>query len=100
MKRAEEIFQGKTYSQLIQVMQAKEKNQTFGNGRRVHFAENVESKLRFGKRNGLTVVLDSNSNYLSPGSLDSDNQGFLGMIQPTGSFPLSTHGSFELRPGM
>ena len=49
---------------------------------------------------GLTVVLDAHSDQFSAGSLDSDTRGFLGLIRPSGSFPLTTLGSFDIRPGM
>jgi hypothetical protein len=48
---------------------------------------------------GLTVILDTHSDLLSAGSLDDDTQGFLGLIKPRGSFPLTAIGSFNIRPG-
>jgi hypothetical protein len=92
MKRADDIFVGETYSKLINLMQSDEKNQTFDPG-----FDNLESSL--GKNKALTVILDSNSNYFSPGSVDSEYQGFLGMIKPPGSFPITTTGTFELLAG-
>ena len=92
MKKANEIFRGETYSNLINLMQAKDKNQSFP----------IENKYRgsnIEKNKGLTVILDSNSNLFSPGSVSSESRSFLGMIKPPGSFPITALGSFEIRPG-
>ena len=100
MKKAEEIFNGETYSGLVQTMQARDKNQSFSDPKlNYDFQENGKLKIQPGKSKGLTVILDSHSDFYAAGSLEDDTKGFLGTIHPTGNFPMTTTGSFELRPG-
>ena len=49
---------------------------------------------------GLTVILDAHSDIFSAGSVNDDTQGFLGLVKPRGSFPLTSIGSFDIRPGI
>jgi hypothetical protein len=100
MKKAEEIFNGETYPGLVQTMQGRDKNQSFIDGNLDYgFQENGKLKIQPGKSKGLTVILDSHSDFFAAGSLEEDTKGFLGTIHPTENFPMTTTGSFELRPG-
>ena len=45
------------------------------------------------------MILDAHSDMYSAGSLNIDTQGFLGLVKPRGSFPLTAIGSFDIRPG-
>ena len=100
MKKAEDIFNGETYSGLVQTMQARDKNLSFIDPKlENYYQENGQLKIQPGKSKGLTVILDSHSDFYAAGSLEDDTKGFLGTIHPTGNFPMTTTGSFELRPG-
>ena len=61
---------------------------------------NGEPISEVGKKKGLVVLLDAHSDLLSPGSVDSDFEGFTGLVGLTNSFPLMGTNGFEIKPGM
>ena len=63
------------------------------------FASGGEPTSQPGRSKGLVVLLDSHSDVLSAGSVDSDFDGFLGVINPSGSFPFTSYSGFDIRPG-
>ncbi len=60
---------------------------------------NSEPTSEVGKKKGLVVLLDAHSDILSPGSVDSDFEGFTGLVDLTNSFPLVGTNGFEIKPG-
>ena len=64
-----------------------------------NFASGEEPTSQPGRSKGLVVLLDSHSDVLSEGSVDSDFDGFLGVINPSGSFPFTSYSGFDIRPG-
>ncbi len=100
MKAAEDIFLGETYSKLIQNLQQSDKNYSFERGQLPSkYFTNGELKTQPGTKRGLTVVLDAHTDLLSAGSVQIDDTGFLGLLQSSGSFPLATLGTFDIKPG-
>ncbi len=45
-------------------------------------------------------MLDGHSNKLASGSVDTDFQGFIGLIHSSGSFPLVSQYGFQITPGV
>jgi len=48
---------------------------------------------------GLVVVLDLHSDLLASSSVDVDNQGFIGTVTSSASFPLTDVDGFQIKPG-
>ncbi len=48
---------------------------------------------------GLTVVLDAHTNMLGSSTIDVDNQGFIGTVTSSASFPLTFQDGFQIIPG-
>jgi hypothetical protein len=44
-------------------------------------------------------MLDAHSDLFSASSVDSDNEGFIGLIHPKGAFPFTMLEGFKIRPG-
>jgi hypothetical protein len=44
-------------------------------------------------------MLDAHTDLFAPGSVDSDFEGFLGLISPSGTFPQMLLEGFEIKPG-
>jgi hypothetical protein len=92
IKAAEQLFAGETFPHLIEYLQnlkgSSEMESSF-----------ISYSSEPGKNKGLLVVLDSHSDMLSASSLDSNTQGFIGLISPTGSFPQINLGGFDIKPG-
>ena len=45
------------------------------------------------------LILDAHSDLLSAGSVDTDYEGFTGLISSRESFPFTAQELFEIRPG-
>ena len=100
MKAADEIFQGNTYPLLVKSMQDYDKANSYSNSTLpTDFAEKLEPATIPGRNKGLVVILDAHSNLFAPSSVDSDVDGFVGMIGPTNSFPFMSQEGFDIRPG-
>jgi len=52
-----------------------------------------------GKNKGLIVLLDLHKSLYHPGSQNTDEKHFLGMISPTALFPTSSYKSVRIIPG-
>jgi hypothetical protein len=52
-----------------------------------------------GQNKGLLLMLDAHSDLFSASSVDSDYQGFIGLIHPKGAFPFTMLDGFKIRPG-
>ena len=100
MQRAEDIINGNTYTKIIQNLQEHDKNISLNSAQlSSDYIKNGEPKAHPGKARGLTVVLDGHSDIISVGSVQKDTYGFLGLLQPSGSFPTTTLGAFDIKPG-
>ena len=100
IKAAEEIFNGETYPKLVTKLQEADKAASFDKTNvPKKYLDEKEPRVTPGRNKGLVLMLDAHTNVLSPGSVDSDYVGFLGLISPRGSFPLINEEGFEIRPG-
>ena len=100
MRAAEEILVGDTYTKLINQLQNQDYALSFNKDKLpLYYIENQEPKTQPGKSKGLTVILDAHSDLFSGGSVGGDTNGFIGLIHPKGSFPLTSAGGFDIRPG-
>ncbi len=52
-----------------------------------------------GRNKGLVLMLDTHSDQLSPGSVDSDFRGFSAVIGSSRSFPLMSQDGLPIRLG-
>ena len=52
-----------------------------------------------GRSKGLTLILDAHTDLFSAGSVDSDYEGFTGLISSRESFPFTAQELFEIKPG-
>ena len=100
MKNAEEIFQGKLYSNLIQNLQNDDKKNAFKNSTPPDWYVALnEPKTQSGLNKGLYVMLDAHSDIFATGTSDTDFQGFTGLIDSSGSYPLISQNGFQIRSG-
>jgi len=100
MKSAEEIFQGKSYSNMIQSLQNDDKNNAFKNSTLPDwYVVSNEPKTQSGLKKGLSVMLDAHSDIFATGSSDTDFQGFTVLIDSSGSYPLISQNGFQIRSG-
>jgi hypothetical protein len=52
-----------------------------------------------GLSKGLTIVLDAHNDISAASSVDVDEQGFIGTVTSSGSFPLTFQDGFQIKPG-
>ena len=48
---------------------------------------------------GLIVMLDAHNDLMSGGSVETDFEGFAGLIDSSGSFPMLMQKAFQIKPG-
>ena len=100
MKAADEIFQGKTYSKLVTELQEADKQAAFTDSQVTkNYADNSEPKTLAGLNKGLLLMLDAHSDLFAAGSVDSDYEGFTGLISSSQSFPYTAQEGFVIKPG-
>jgi hypothetical protein len=98
MKAAEEMFAGQTFPKLLRSMQALDKRNTLTD-QEENDKVKILDKTQPGRQGGLTVIVDTHKNSLSAASLSNDTDGIIGMIRPSGSYPNSNLGSFDIKTG-
>ena len=100
IKSAEDVFIQGTFSRLITNLQENDKNKSFDNNL---FKKDLSStggtRSEPGISKGLTVILDAHTDIFSASSVDSNTQGFTGLVSSRGSFPQRILRSFEIKPG-
>jgi hypothetical protein len=100
MKAADEVFQGKTYPRIIKTLQNRDKQNSFSNSTLPsEFAEKIEPKTIPGRSKGLVLIIDAHSDLFAPASVDSNINGFIGLVGPTNSFPFMSQEGFDIKPG-
>ena len=100
MKAAEDIFEGVTYSKLLKNLQAEDKTNSFSNATIPDWYINKqEPNTQAGLNKGLKIMLYAHSDIWSSASVDSDFQGFTGLIDRIGSYPLMLHYGFQIKTG-
>ena len=95
MKAAEDLFVGETFPHLMKTMQSLETQNFLEESEDTQ----IQGKTQPGKNGGLTVIIDTHKNSLSPASLSVDTGGIIGMIEPGGSYPTSNLGSIDIQTG-
>ena len=99
-RAAQDIYIENTYTNVLAELQQFDKNKSFiSSSLPKKFIQNNEPKTVPGRNKGLVLMLDAHSDLLTPGSIDSDFRGFMGVIGSGGSFPLTRQEGFEIRPG-
>jgi hypothetical protein len=100
VKAANNIFSDSHFSSLVQQLQEEDYNTSFGNKTLPEwFTDKGEPTAQTGSNMGLEVVLDAHSDKVESLSISRDFEGFTGLITDSGSFPLTFHKGFEIRPG-
>ena len=100
MKAAEDIFEGVTYSKLLKNFQTEDKTNSFSNATIPDWYVNKhEPNTQAGLNKGLKIMLDAHSDIWSSASVDSDFQGFTGLIDRIGSYPLMLQNGFQIKIG-
>ena len=100
MKAADEIFQQETYSKLVMDSQNSDKRSAFEDYNLPKwFIEAKEPKIQPGMSKGLTVLIDAHNDILSPSSVDTDYQGFTGIVANRESYPLIQREGFHIQAG-
>jgi hypothetical protein len=100
MKAAEDLYLPSQYSQVIQERQRFDKKFSFADSSvPTWYANKSEPKAVSGRNKGLFLILDAHTDLLDPGSVNSDYNGFVGLVHPAGSFPVMSQGGFEIEPG-
>jgi len=100
MKNVDDIYKGDLYPRVIRNQQDFDNQNSFSDSKvPVKYAEENEPKTLPGRNKGLVLMVDAHTDLLAPGTIDSDFDGFTGLIGPTGSFPLMGIEGFEIRAG-
>lgn len=100
MKKAEEIFRSTKYQQLIKKLQNRDANDSFTSSKLPEwFVNGTEPIPHSGVKKGLSLMLDAHTNLVSSSSVKEDFQGFIAVISPRDSYPLTLQNSIRIRPG-
>jgi hypothetical protein len=100
MKAADKIFEEKMYYNLIKGLQNYDHSNSFRNSTIPDwYTKADEPKAQAGINKGLTIMLDAHSNIWSSASVDSDFEGFTGLIDRVGSYPLMLQNGFQIKTG-
>ncbi len=60
----------------------------------------MEPRSQAGVNKGLVVMLDAHNDLISVGSVDTDFEGFTGLIDSSGSYPMLMQKGFHIKPGV
>ena len=100
IQAADEIFLSGSFTKQLKAMQIFDKNSSvIGSQIPTQYSLNNEPKTSSGRNKGRELMLDAHSNLFAPGSVDTNFNGFMGLISPTSSFPLMIQQGFEIRAG-
>merc|ERR1719350_2591913 len=61
--------------------------------------EGEEPRPEIGKNRGLTLIIDTHSNILSPSTIQDDFEGFMSIVNSRSQFPSLFEKGFVVRPG-
>ena len=100
-KAAEEMYNAKTYTNLIKKLQERDLKEAFESSSKVKsFSDGSEPRSQNGISKGLSIMLDLNSNLFSQGSASAPFKGFQGLITAKGVFPEVSERGFLIQPGL
>lgn len=81
IRAAEDIFQGETFAKLVSDRQKFDKNSSFVDTTLPKkYTLNNEPTTLPGRNKGLILMLDAHTDLLNSGSVNSDQEGFLGLV--------------------
>lgn len=96
----DELFSGDKFSGLVSDLDIKDRQNAFtSSALPKSYVDNGEPKVQPGQNKGLYLILDAHSDLLSASSVDSDNQGFVGLVHNKGAFPFTIMDGFKITPG-
>ena len=88
------------FTGLITSLDSQDKSNAFTNSELPNnYVNNNEPQVQPGQNKGLYLMLDAHSDLFSASSVDSDNEGFVGLVHPKGAFPFTMLEGFTIRPG-
>ena len=100
MKAADAIFQNGSYSRKISDLQNSDAAASFKNSSKPDwYLKTSEPTTLPGHNKGLFIVLDAHSDQFTTTSVYNDFDGFMGLINPSRSFPRTFYERFEIKPG-
>jgi hypothetical protein len=100
MKAADKIFQSGDYSTIVKQLQDTDRSNSLTDSTKPksYLSKNEPTTLP-GRTKGLVLMIDAHSDLFAAGSVDTDYDGFLGLINPSGIFPQMVQEGFEIKPG-
>ena len=100
MKSIHDIYQDGPFSETITEIQNFDNEDAFSDYRfPAWYTEKSEPTTLAGRNKGLLVMLDSHMDQFATASIDNDFDGFIGLINLSGSFPMTSVEGFEIKPG-
>ena len=100
MKAAEEIYYNGSYTKIISDLQNADAAVSFANSSKPDWYLNTSEPTTLpGHNKGLFIVLDAHSDQFTTTSVYNDFDGFMGLINPSRSFPRTFYERFEIKPG-
>ena len=100
MKAADDIYLKGPYSKIISDLQDSAAASAFTDSKKPDwYLKASEPSSIPGRNKGLFVILDAHTNMFTSASQHNDFDGFLGLINPSGSFPFIALEGFEIKSG-
>ena len=100
MKAADDIYHSGPYLKIITDLQYAAAAAAFANiSKPDWYLRSSEPSSIPGRKKGLFLILDAHTDMFSSSSQDNDFDGFFGLINPSGTFPLMSLEGFEIKSG-
>ena len=100
MKAADEIYYAGPYSDIITDLQDANNAKSFDDCKKPKwYLEAAEPTSLPGHNRGLFLIIDAHMDQFTSTSQPNDFDGFIGLINPSGSFPLMSLEGFQIKPG-
>ena len=100
MKAADEIYQAGPYPDIINILQKADDASSFTDTTPpASYISKSEPTTLPGSNKGLFLILDAHTDQFATASVDSDFEGFMGLINPSGSFAMMSLEGFQIKPG-
>jgi hypothetical protein len=100
MKAAMDIYQEGPYPHIVNKLQLDDNDLSFIDSNYPKwYVDNSEPTTLPGRNKGLFLMLDAHMDQFATASVDTDYDVFMGIINPSGSFPLMSLEGFEIKPG-
>ena len=106
LEKAQAMFKTGQFSETVERLQARDKSKGFGiksdgqeNAWENPFKDGGRPTPRNGKARGLTVLLDAHSNKIGKGSIDTNINGFIAIVDASDQYPITSRKTLLIRPG-